>query len=165
MPPPRALLRAADSPTERARRPRTLPRGPFPLLPHGGLQPLNCYIVNRLLPPVPAEDWGLFCILSCRILNVQDPAGSQASGSIQAQPLWPALSLRGLPVPQPRTSPAPCLPGHAEGPHRKAPSPTGPLCQHVVRTSSRLTPTVTPQPGRGRWRRPEAAEAPAFLLH
>lgn len=65
-------------------------------------------------------------------------------------------------MPQPHASPAPRLPGHAEGPHKKAPSPTCPLCQHVVKTSSRLISTVTPQPGRGRWRRLEAAEAPGL---
>ena len=46
-------------------------------------------------------------------------------------------------MPQPHTCPAPCLPGHAEGPHGKACSPTCPLGQYVVKTSSRRTSTVT----------------------
>lgn len=109
VPPPRALLRAVDIPTERARHPWTLPRGPFPLLPYRGLQPLNCYVVNRLLPSVPAEDWGLFCILSCRILNVQDPAGSQSfrinpSSAVLASSVPPRPPCATAPR-QPRSTP------------------------------------------------------------
>lgn len=79
-----------------------LPRGPFPLLPYRGLQPLNCYVVNRLLPSVPAEDWGLFCILSCRILNVQDPAGSQSFRINPSSAVLPSeASLCHSPTPAP----------------------------------------------------------------
>ena len=49
-------------------------------------------------------------------------------------------------VPQPHAPcPAVCLPGHAEGLYRKARSPTCPLCQFVVKTSSRLTSMVISQ--------------------
>lgn len=49
-------------------------------------------------------------------------------------------------VPQPHAPcPAPCLLGHAEGLYKKARSPTCPLCQFVVKTSSRLTSTVISQ--------------------
>lgn len=162
--PPRALLRAADIPTERARHPRTLLRGPFPLLHHRGLQPLQLFVTlltasSRLCP---LRTGGPSAPLAAASSMSRTRLAPKASGSIQARPSWPALSLRGPPVPQPRASPAPRLPGHAEGLHRKAPSPTCPLCQRVVKTSSRLTSTVTPQPGRGRWRRLEAAEAPGL---